>query len=143
MDGLKPTHPPGTSTFRAKATASMRGGMRRSPRLPVDLEGALTGRVVHPVRLVDLSLTGCLVRCDALLEPGAILDLRLQLADETLTAKVRVVDSSLDGSVAAEASSGAMAGLDFVSLAAQDQTRLRRFLEEERRRRRSADAPSD
>ena len=107
MDGLKPTHPPGTSTFRAKATASMRGGMRRSPRLPVDLEGALTGRVVHPVRLVDLSLTGCLGGGAALLEPGA------------------------------------MAGLAFVSLAAQDQTRLRRFMEEERRRRRSADAPSD
>ena len=143
MDGLKPTHPPGTSTFRAKATASQRGGMRRAPRLAVDLQGSLTGRVVHPIRMVDLSLTGCLVRCDALLEPGAILDLRLQLADAPLTAKVRVVDSSLDGSVAAESTAGAMAGLDFVSLAAQDQTRLRRFLEDERRRRRSADAPSD
>ena len=143
MGILKPTHPPGMSTFRAKATASMGGGMRRAPRLPVDLEGALTGRVVHPVRLVDLSLTGCLVRCEALLEPGAILDLRLQLGDAPLAAKVRVVDSSLDGSVAGEHAPGAMAGLDFVSVAAQDQTRLRRFLEDERRRRRSADAPSD
>jgi len=43
----------------------MRGGMRRAPRLSLDLEGSLTGRVVHPIRLVDLSLTGCLVRCDA------------------------------------------------------------------------------
>ena len=143
MDGLKPTHPPGTSTFRAKAAASLRGSMRRAPRVPVDLEGSLTGRVVHPIRLVDLSLTGCLVRCDALLEPGAILDLRLQLGDAPLTAKVRVIDSSLDGSAAAERAPGAMAGLDFVSVAAQDQTRLRRFLEDERRRRRSADAPSD
>ena len=142
MDALKPTHPPGTSTFRAKAAASMRGGMRRAPRLSLDLEGSLTGRVVHPIRLVDLSLTGCLVRCDALLEPGAILDLRLEIAGAPLTAKVRVIDSSLDGSVAAERAS-AMAGLDFVSLAAQDQTRLRRFLEDERRRRRSADAPTD
>jgi hypothetical protein len=142
MDGLKPTHPPGMSTFRAKATASLRGG-RRAPRLPVDLEGALTGRVVHPVRLVDLSLTGCLVRCEALLEPGAILDLRLHLGEAPLTAKVRVVDSSLDGDVAEGRSPGAMAGLDFVSVAAQDQTRLRRFLEDERRRRRSADAPPD
>jgi hypothetical protein len=143
MGFLKPTQPPGMSTFRAKATASMRGGMRRAPRLPVDIEGALTGRVVHPVRLVDLSLTGCLVRCEALLEPGAILDLRLQLGDAPLTAKVRVIDSSLDGTVSGERSPGAMAGLDFVSVAAQDQTRLRRFLEDERRRRRSADAPSD
>jgi len=141
MYGLKPTHPPGSSTF-AKAAASTRG-MRRAPRLPMDLEGSLTGRVVHPIRLVDLSLTGCLVRCDALLEPGAILDLRLQLGDAPLTAKVRVIDSSLDGSAVPERSPGAMAGLDFVSLAAQDQTRLRRFLEDERRRRRSADAPSD
>ena len=47
--------------------------MRRAPRLPVDLEGSLRGRVVHPVRLLDLSLTGCLVRCDARLDPGAIL----------------------------------------------------------------------
>src|SRR5262245_54955511 len=112
----------------------MRRGMRRAPRLAVDLEGSLTGRVVHPVRLVDLSLTGCLVRCETLIEPGAILDLRLQLGDAPLTAKVRVVDSSLDGSAAPEQSPGAMAGLDFVSLAAQDQTRLRRFLEDERRR---------
>ena len=142
MEGLKPTHPPGTSTFRAKAAASLRGG-RRAPRLAVDLEGSLTGRVVHPIRLVDLSLTGCLVRCDALLEPGAILDLRLQVDDGPLTAKVRVIDSSLDGAAAAGRAPGALAGLDFVSLAAQDQTRLRRFLEDERRRRRSADAPAD
>jgi hypothetical protein len=132
------------SSFRDKATAAVRGGaMRRAPRLPIDLEGSLTGRVVHPIRLVDLSLVGCLVRCDALLEPGAILDLRLQIADEPFAAKVRVVDSSLDGSSAPENTPGAMAGLDFVSLAARDQTRLRRFLEDERRRRRSADAPTE
>ena len=45
--------------FRARAAASMGGGMRRAPRLPVDLEGSLRGRVVHPIRLLDLSLTGC------------------------------------------------------------------------------------
>jgi hypothetical protein len=117
--------------------------MRRAPRLAIDLEGSLTGRVVHPVQVVDLSLVGCLVRCDARLEPGAILDLRLQLDDEPFAAKVRVVDSSLDGSAVPERAPGAMAGLDFVSLAARDQTRLRRFLEVERRRRRSADAPAE
>src|SRR5262245_51559345 len=140
MLGLKPTHPPGTSTFRAKAAAS---GGRRAPRLAIELEGSLTGRVEHPVRLVDLSLVGCLVRCNTLLEPGAILDLRLKLHDEPFHAKVRVIDSSLDGSAVPERAPAAMAGLDFVSLAARDQTRLRRFLEDERRRRRSADAPAD
>jgi hypothetical protein len=127
--------------FRARATASMRGGMRRAPRLPVDLEGSLRGRVVHPVRLLDLSLTGCLVRCDARLDPGAILDLTLTLDAEPFSAKVRIIDSSLDGS-GTGGPLRAMAGLDFVSLAAKDETRLRRFLEEERRRRRSADAPT-
>jgi hypothetical protein len=97
--------------------------------------------VVHPIRLLDLSLTGCLVRCDARLDAGSILDLSLTLGAEPFSAKVRVIDSSLDGS-AAEGPLCAMAGLDFVSLAAKDETRLRRFLEEERRRRRSADAPA-
>ena len=100
------------STFRAKAAASSRGGARRAPRLTVDLEGSLTGRVVHPVRLVDLSLVGCLLRCDALLEPGAILDLRLQLDQDPFAAKVRVIESSLDGSAVPEHSPGAMAGLE-------------------------------
>jgi hypothetical protein len=130
------------SSFRARATASMRGGLRRAPRLAVDLEGSLTGRVVHIVRLLDLSLVGCLLRCDTRLDAGAILDLSLQLGTETFSAKVRVIDSSLDGSVAADSALRAMAGLEFVSLAARDETRLRRFLEDERRRRRSADAPS-
>lgn len=123
-------------TLRARAAAS-----RRSPRLAMDLEGSLVGRVVLPVRLVDLSLVGCLVRCDALLVPGAILDLRLPLGEEPFTAKVRVIDSSLDGN-AAPGAPRAMAGLDFVSLSARDESRLRLFLEDERRRLRSADAPS-
>lgn len=127
-------------TLRARTAVSLR--TRRYPRLAVDLEGALVGRVIHPVRLVDLSLVGCLVRCDALLEPGAILDLRLTLQQEPFTAKVRVIDSSLDGSAVAGRAPRAMAGLDFVSLPARDESRLRRFLEDERRRRRSADAPS-
>jgi hypothetical protein len=117
--------------------------MRRAPRLAVDIEGSLIGRVVHPVRLVDLSLVGCLVRCDALLEPGAILDLTLPLAGEPFAAKVRVIDSSLDGSAVPGRAPRAMAGLDFVSLPARDQSRLRRYLDEERRRRRSADAPAE
>jgi hypothetical protein len=134
--------------IRATTPAPLRS--RRYPRLAVDVEGTLVGRVAHPVRLVDLSLVGCLVRCDALMEPGAILDLQLPLAQESFTAKVRVIDSSLDGvvdspldgSAAAGPALRALAGLDFVSLSARDESRLRRFLQDERRRRRSADAPS-
>lgn len=113
--------------------------MRRAPRLPVDLEGSLRGRVAHPVRVVDLSATGCLVRCDALMDTGAILDLHLRLRDEPFVAKVRVIESSVDGSASPARSPGALAGLEFVSLPARDETRLRRFLEDERKRRRSAD----
>lgn len=108
----------------------------------MDLEGTLIGRVSHAVRLVDLSASGCLVQCPALLEPGAILDLQLSLHDEPFVAKVRVIESSLDGSVP-EGAPAALAGLAFVKLAARDETRLRRFLEDERRRRRSADAPAE
>jgi c-di-GMP-binding flagellar brake protein YcgR len=126
-------------TLRSRTTASR---TRRYARLAVDLEGTLVGRVVHPVRLVDLSLGGCLARCDALLEPGAILDLQLPLEQEPFTAKVRVIDSSLDGSAVAGQTASALTGLDFVSLSARDESRLRLFLEDERRRRRSADAPS-
>jgi hypothetical protein len=116
--------------------------MRRAPRLAVDLEGSLVGRVAHPVRLVDLSAVGVLLRCDALLEPGSILDLHLRLQEEPFVAKVRVIDSSVDGSAGPEGAPRALVALDFVSLAARDQARLRRFLEDERRRKRSADAPA-
>jgi hypothetical protein len=119
------------------------GGMRRAPRLSVDLEGSLVGRVAHPVRLVDLSAVGVLLRCDALLEPGAILDLHLTLRGEPFVAKVRVIDSSVDGTAVPEGAPRALVALEFARVAAQDQNRLRGFLEDERRRRRSADAPAE
>jgi hypothetical protein len=116
--------------------------MRRAPRLAIELEGSLVGRVAHPVRLVDVSAVGVLLRCEALLEPGAILELHLALRQEPFVAKVRVIDSSVDGTAVPEGASQALVALEFVSVSAQDQTRLRRFLEDERRRRRSADAPA-
>lgn len=115
---------------------------RRAPRLPIHLEGSLSGRVPRRVTVVDVSLTGCLVRCGSLLDPGAILDLNLALDPDPLAAKVRVADSYVDGGAGPAESPRYLAGLEFLSLPAREATRLRRFLDEERRRRRSADGPS-
>lgn len=113
---------------------------RRVPRLPIERDGSLSGRRPRPVKVLDLSRSGCLVRCDALLDPGAILDLELRLEAEPLRAKVRVTNSCLDGAVAPGQPYRFLAGLEFLSLSAREQAALRRFLEDERRRRRSADA---
>jgi hypothetical protein len=115
---------------------------RRSPRLPIEMDAALFGRSRRDVRVVDLSLTGCLVLCDAALDRGAILDLELDLEAERLAAKVRVSQSSLDGGQPAGQPPRYLTGLEFLALPARDETRLRRFLEE-RRRRKSADAPAE
>jgi PilZ domain-containing protein len=116
---------------------------RRAPRLATRLPGRLTGRVARPVTVVDLSATGCLARCGALLDHGAILDLDLQLegAGEPLLAKVRVAESYVDGA-APDPAAGYLAGLEFLGLPPRGAERLRRYLDEERRRRRHADAPT-
>jgi hypothetical protein len=113
---------------------------RRTLRLPVERDGSLSGRQPRPVKLLDLSASGCLVRCDALLDPGAILDLELRLDAEPLNAKVRVTNSCLDGDAPSGLPPRFLAGLEFLSLSAREEAALRRFLEDERRRRRSADA---
>ncbi|PYQ24444.1 MAG: hypothetical protein DMF81_05425 [Acidobacteria bacterium] len=112
---------------------------RRAPRLSVELPGALVSRRTRPVTVVDLSLTGCLVRCDAALDTGQVLDLRTELASAPFAAKVRVTESYLDGSTGPAGPPRYLAGLAFLSLQAQEEARLRRFLNDERRRRRSAD----
>ena len=115
---------------------------RRAPRMAVELPGTLVSRRSRTVTVVDVSLTGCLVQCGSLLDPGAILDLKLALDQGPLAAKVRVAESYVDGAAAPAESQRFLAGLEFLSLPAREATRLRRFLDEERRRRRSADAPS-
>ena len=90
--------------------------------------------------MIDLSLTGCLVRCGTLLKPGAILDFEMALEDGPLSAKVRVAEASVDGAAAGDEGSGCLAGLAFLGLPPREDARLRRFLDEERRRRRGADA---
>jgi PilZ domain len=115
---------------------------RRAPRLPIDREGSLSGRRPRPVKVLNLSPSGCLVQCDALLDPGVILDLEVRLETEPLSAKVRVTNSCVDGSAPAGQPPRYFAGMEFLSLSAREQAGLRRFLEDERRRRRSADAPA-
>jgi len=118
------------------------GGGRRAPRLAVQLPGALVSRRSRAVTVIDLSLTGCLVRCDAALDTDQVLDLRTELGSAPFTAKVRVTESYLDGSTGSGAPPRYLAGLAFLGLQAQEAARLRRFLDEERRRRRGADTSS-
>jgi hypothetical protein len=120
-------------------TASKPASRRRAPRLSVDRPGTLKGRLPHPITVVDLSLTGCLVRCGTLLKPGAILDFEMALDDGPLSARVRVADASVDGAAAGDEGSGCLAGLAFLGLPPREDARLRRFLDEEKRRR-GADA---
>jgi hypothetical protein len=115
-------------------------GRRRAPRLPVDLAGTLAGRSRRAVRVVDLSLTGCLVRCDTAYDHGAILDLSIALDPEPLRAKARVTESYLEGGASPGTPARHLCGLEFLRLPPREETRLRRFLDEERRRRHGADA---
>jgi hypothetical protein len=121
-------------------TASKPASRRRAPRLTVERPGRLKGRLPHAITVIDVSQTGCLVRCGTLLKPGAILDFEMDFDDGPLATKVRVADASVDGSASADAGQGCLAGLEFLGLPPREDARLRRFLDEERRRRRSADA---
>ncbi|HEV7502461.1 MAG TPA: PilZ domain-containing protein [Vicinamibacteria bacterium] len=120
-------------------TATKPASRRRAPRLSIDRPGSLKGRRPRAITVMDLSLTGCLVRCDTLLVHGAILDLEIVLDDGPLPMRVRVVESSVDGAAVGDAAP-CLAGLEFVGLPPREDARLRRFLDEEKRRRRSADA---
>jgi PilZ domain-containing protein len=102
--------------------------------------GTVKGRLPHAITVIDLSLTGCLVRCGTLLKRGAILDFEMALDDGPLLAKVRVAESSVDGAAATDDTSGCLAGLAFLGLPPLEDARLRRFLDEEKRRRPGADA---
>jgi hypothetical protein len=121
-------------------TASKPASRRRAPRLSVARAGRLKGRLPHAITVIDLSHTGCLVRCGTLLKPGAILDFEMDLDDGALSTKVRVADASVDGSASGEDSQSCLAGLEFMGLPPREDARLRRFLDEERKRRQSADA---
>ncbi len=114
---------------------------RRGRRVAVDLPGTLGGRRPGPVRVVDLSVVGCLVRTEASLVSGAVVDLRVELPDGPLDTKARVAAASVDGDSLPGPSKHFLAGLDFLALGAADALRLRAFLDAEAKRRRGAHTP--
>ncbi len=107
---------------------------RRALRLSTRLEGVLTGRKPRPVTVVDLSATGCLVKCEGRPEPGSILDVEFRLGDGTFRAKARVADAFVDGASLPTTPPSHLAGLEFLGLPVQEETRLLRYLEQERRK---------
>lgn len=114
---------------------------RRGRRVTVDLPGTLGGRRPGPVRVVDLSVVGCLVRTGTSLDSGAVVDLRVELPDGPLDTKARVAAASVDGDSLPGPSKHFLAGLDFLALGAADALRLRAFLDAEAKRRRGAHTP--
>ncbi len=114
---------------------------RRGRRVAVDLAATLGGRHPRAVRVVDLSVVGCLVRTEASLVTGAVVDLRVELPDGPLRTKARVAAASIDGDSLPGLSRHFLAGLDFLALGAADALRLRAFLDGEAKRRRGAHTP--
>jgi hypothetical protein len=112
------------------------GRHRRAPRLTTRLSGSLVGKTRLEVEILDLSLTGCLVRCPVLLDRGLILDLTLDVEGATFAAKVRVAEASRDGQSGSEGGL-CLIGLEFLALPVQGEQLLRSFLQRERRRRQS------
>lgn len=106
---------------------------RRERRVSVDLPASLGGRSPQDARVVDASLIGCLVRCEADLDTGAVVDLVLELPDGPVRTKARVVQSSVDGQ-SMPGPPRYLAGVQFLALTAADEPRLRSFLEAESRR---------
>jgi hypothetical protein len=107
---------------------------RRAIRVPVALRGSLRHGVSWDVTVQDLSLTGCLLQCPGDLDPGAIVDVNLEMGARLLAAKARVVDAAMDG----EAPPGPcryLVGLEFLGLPVREESDLRVFLEQESRRR--------
>lgn len=114
---------------------------RREPRVVVDLAATLVGRSPESARAIDLSLVGCLLRAQASLDAGAVVDLRLELPDGGLRTKARVAAASLDGDSQPTGGPQFLAGLEFFGLGAEDELRLRRFVAAESRRRKGAHPP--
>jgi c-di-GMP-binding flagellar brake protein YcgR len=101
---------------------------RRAPRLPVELSARLRGRTPQPARVVDLSVSGCLVRADRALEPGAIRDVEIELPGGPFHAKARVRQSCLDGQAEAGSRTAYLLGLEFLRIEAGEEEALRRYL---------------
>jgi len=113
---------------------------RRERRVIVDLPASVGGRSSYAAQVVDASLVGCLIRCDADLDAGVVVDLVIELPDGELRAKARVAQSSVDGQ-SLPGPARYLAGLEFLGLTAAEEPRLRSFLEAEARRRAGASQP--
>ena len=131
-----------TTQGEAPSPRKVDKGRRRTPRRSTDLEGSLQGRSRRFVTVVDLSLTGCLVRGDRALDRGAILDLRLELSPRPIEVKVRVASSSVEGESLTTGSPHYLTGLQFLGLPIGAAARLQTFLATERRRRGGAVPPA-
>jgi hypothetical protein len=107
--------------------------LRRSPRIPVELPGALSQRHSWDVTVLDLSLTGCLLRCPIPLDTGAIVDMKADLGAQRLVTRARVVDASLDGA-GLPGPTQFLVGLEFFGLLVRNASDLRQFLDHEARR---------
>jgi c-di-GMP-binding flagellar brake protein YcgR len=100
------------------------------------MAGELSGRNRFEIEVLDLSATGCLVRCPVGLDRGLIMDLSLEIEGQPFAAKVRVAEASRDGE--ADQDGVYLVGLEFLSVPPQGERQLRGFLQQERRRRQSA-----
>ena len=107
--------------------------VRRERRVVVDLAASVEGRSCRAARVVDLSAVGCLLRCEAGLDRGTVVDLQVDLPDGPLRAKARVAQSSVDGA-SLPGPARYLTGLEFLGLTAADEPRLRSFIEAESRR---------
>ena len=103
---------------------------RRERRVTVDLPASVAGRSCRAARTVDVSLVGCLLRCEQGLDAGAVVDVELDLPDGPLRAKARVAQSFVDGD-SLPGPLRYLTGLEFLGLAAVDEPRLRSFIEAE------------
>jgi len=110
------------------------GSTRRAARLGTRLSAVLQGRERLEVEILDLSLTGCLARCQVLLDRGRVMDLALTMSDHTVLTKVRVADSSRDGETGDADQAFFLAGLEFLTLPPGGEQVLQQFLDAERRR---------
>jgi len=106
---------------------------RRERRVAVDLPASVGGRSCRAARALDVSLVGCLLRCEAGLDSGVVVDVQIDLPNGPLRTKARVAQSFVDGD-SLPGPAHYLTGLEFLGLAAADEPRLRAFIEAESRR---------
>jgi hypothetical protein len=107
---------------------------RRSRRTRTRLSGVLIGRTRQEVEVLDLSVTGCLVRCRTPFDPGMVLDLEIRIGAECLRSKARIVETSVDGESLGRHTKRHLIGLSFLATPSADEYVLRRFLRDQQSR---------